>query len=171
MGRGTKTTDFLKECMADALLKLMRTTPIDKITISDIVETAGVGRTTWFRNFTSKSEAITFKLIRLWEKWTEENDVDKKYEFSTDNAETFFAFNLSIKRTLDTIYACGQQYALYEAFYSVLVKPQNTFPSKCYEDRFYSYGLFGLLDEWVKRDYKETPNEMAEMIPHFISKK
>ena len=30
MARGTKTTDFLKECMADALLKLIKDKDIDK---------------------------------------------------------------------------------------------------------------------------------------------
>ena len=37
MARGTKTTDFLKECMADALLKLMKDRNIDKITVTDVV--------------------------------------------------------------------------------------------------------------------------------------
>lgn len=34
---------------------------------------------------------------------------------------------------------------------------------ECYTSRFYSYGLFGLLDEWIKRDYHETPQEMADL--------
>ena len=28
----------------------------------------------------------------------------------------------------------------------------------------YSYGLFGLLDEWIKRDFQETPEEMVDII-------
>ena len=44
MARGTKTTDFLKECMADALLKLMKDRNIDKITVTEITSLAGVGR-------------------------------------------------------------------------------------------------------------------------------
>ena len=52
------TTEFLKECMADALIKLLAVKPIEKITVQEIVTYAGVGRTTWFRSFASKREAL-----------------------------------------------------------------------------------------------------------------
>ena len=42
MGRGTKTTEFLKECLADALIKLMREKDFDKIAVKEIADTAGV---------------------------------------------------------------------------------------------------------------------------------
>lgn len=58
MGRGNKTTEFLKECLSDALIRLMREKGFDKISIKEIADTAGVGRATWFRNYTSKSEAF-----------------------------------------------------------------------------------------------------------------
>ncbi len=59
MGASPKTTDFLKECMADALLQAMKEKPFSKITVNGIAETAGVNRSTWFRNFSDKNEAIT----------------------------------------------------------------------------------------------------------------
>ena len=31
-----KTTEFLKECLADALIKLLKTKPIEKITVPEI---------------------------------------------------------------------------------------------------------------------------------------
>ena len=54
MGGNAKTTEFLKECMADALIKILKTKPIEKISVPEIVEVASVGRTTFFRNFTTK---------------------------------------------------------------------------------------------------------------------
>ena len=66
MGRGNKTTEFLKECLSDALLRLMREKSFKNISIQEIADAAGVGRATWFRNFANKSEAITFKLVQLW---------------------------------------------------------------------------------------------------------
>ncbi len=60
-------------------------------------------------------------------------------------------------------------------FYFVLIQiymmPQfgaNT--QECYESRFYSYGLFGLLDEWIKRGFNETPKQMAKIIKEIVSK-
>ena len=69
MGKNPMTTEFLKECMADALIKLLAIKPIEKITVQEIVTYAGVGRTTWFRSFASKREALVFKLEKLWVQW------------------------------------------------------------------------------------------------------
>ena len=57
MGRRPGLTAFLKECMSDALLALMSRKPLAKITVDEIAATAGVNRSTWFRNFGSKEEA------------------------------------------------------------------------------------------------------------------
>ncbi len=41
---------------------------------------------------------------------------------------------------------------------------------ECYRGRFYSYGLFGLLDEWVRRGFHETPQDMQEYINKICDK-
>lgn len=168
MSRGTKTTEFMKECMADALIKLMKNTPIEKISISMITETAGVGRATWFRNFTSKNEAVTFKLVHQWERWAEEHDLEERHRYTVKNIETFFEFNYSIRNTLNIIYYAGIQSTLYEAFYQVMIPQYGANAEECYQSRFYSHGLFGLLDEWIKREYYETPREMAAIFRKMI---
>lgn len=53
MARGKESTEFLKGCMSDALIKLMEDRSIEKITIKQITRLAGVGRSTWFRYFIS----------------------------------------------------------------------------------------------------------------------
>ena len=53
MARGKESTEFLKECMSDALIKLMEDRSIEKIAIKQITRLAGVGRSTWFRYFIS----------------------------------------------------------------------------------------------------------------------
>ena len=47
--------------------------------------------------------------------------------------------------------------------------PQHGADAKeCYQVRFYSYGLFGLLDEWIKRGFKESPDEMVQIFYQMI---
>ena len=60
MKRTQRTSDFLKECIADSLLRLLRTKPLEAITIREITELANVSRVTYYRNFTSKEEVIEF---------------------------------------------------------------------------------------------------------------
>ena len=163
MGRGTKTTEFLKECLADALIRLMRIKSYEKITVNEIADTAGVGRATWFRNFAGKGEALTFKLVRAWGRWTDEHELVVKDRFSLKNAADFFQFNFEIQNTIQTIYAANVQSVVYDAFYQVMLPHYGPTPRERYQMRFYSYGLFGLLDEWVKRDFRETPEEMVDI--------
>lgn len=66
MRRRNATTEFLKECTADALLKLLRERNIDEITISEITDLADVGRVTFYRYFKKKEDLIYFKCRIDW---------------------------------------------------------------------------------------------------------
>ena len=37
-----------------------------------------------------------------------------------------------------------------------------------YREKFYAHGLYGLLDQWVKRDFRETPEEMAALLRRIV---
>lgn len=163
MGANPKTTAFLKECLADALIELLEKKPIEKITIPEIAGLAGVGRTTYFRNFRSKEEMLSFKLIVLWERWSEKHRVKVRRRYSTENALTFFQFNYSIRALLSLMYRRNLQSSLYSAFHTYMMPPHDAQPIECYSGSFYSYGLFGLLDAWIVRGFRETPEQMAEI--------
>lgn len=164
MGASPRTSDLLKECMADALLRAMKEKSFEKITVTEITEAAGVNRSTWFRNFESKDEALTFKLVLLWYQWAGEHGMRDCRCYTAENVEDFFAFNASIQPVLETIYHAEQLPCVYDAFCHVMSAKSETTPAQAYEARFYSYGLFGLLDEWIGRGFCETPQQLAEML-------
>lgn len=161
MARGNKTTEFLKECLSDALIQLMREKDFEKISIKEIADTAGVGRATWFRNYTSKNEALTFKFVQVWKRWADEHAIAVRDRFDLANAKNFFQFNYEIKHILEIVYTSNMQSAIYDAFYQVMMPQYGANAKECYQARFYSYGLFGLLVEWIKRGFKESVEEMV----------
>lgn len=161
MARGNKTTEFLKECLSDALIQLMREKDFEKISIKEIADTAGVGRATWFRNYTSKNEALTFKFVQVWNRWADKHAIAVRDRFDLANAKNFFQFNYEIKHILEIVYTSNMQSAIYDAFYQVMMPQYGANAKECYQARFYSYGLFGLLDEWIKRGFKESVEEMV----------
>ena len=161
MARGNKTTEFLKECLSDALIQLMREKDFEKISIKEIADTAGVGRATWFRDYTSKNEALTFKFVQVWKRWADEHAIAVRDRFDLANAKNFFQFNYEIKHILEIVYTSNMQSAIYDAFYQVMMPQYGANAKECYQARFYSYGLFGLLDEWIKRGFKESVEEMV----------
>ena len=170
MARGSKTTEFLKECLSDALIRLMREKKIEKISVKEIADTAGVGRATWFRNYTSKSEALTFKLVQVWNRWADERAIAVRNRFELANAKDFFQFNYEIKHILQVVYGSKMQSVVYDAFYQVMMPQYGANAKECYQARFYSYALFGLLDEWIKRGFKESPDEMVQIFYQIMTR-
>jgi len=168
MGRGGMFTEILKECMADALLRLMREKPLDRITFREIAAEAGVGRASWFRNFSSKEEALSFKLVRLWKRWAAEQGFSAWDHYTIENAGLFFQFNFSIRETLRLIYRAQCSSCVYDAFYRLTCPQPDAGPHALYEIRFYTLGLYGLLSEWAARDFQETPEEMTEIFTRIM---
>ena len=165
MGSKSKTNLFLRECLADALIKLLETKPFEQITIPEIAGLAGVGRTTYFRNFSSKEEMLSFKFLLLWDRWADEHELRNKNSFSFENVRSFFEFNLSIRPLLELIYRRGVQSALFMSFHSYMTPDLPT--AERYRIGFYSYGLFGLTEEWILGGFKQTPEEMEKIIKAF----
>lgn len=168
MGSNAKANEFLKECMSDALISLLSQKPFTKITADEIADAAGVHRSTWFRNFSSKSEAITYKLIRLWNRWADEHDMLIRDRYTVDNAFNFFQFNFEIRNLLELVYSAKLQSSLYDAFYKIMMPHLDVEAEERYSSKFFCYGLFGLLDEWIERGFCESPEEMTTLFQKII---
>lgn len=68
------------------------------------------------------------------------------------------------------MYRAGLQEAVHESFYRiVLTMERESDAPRLYREKFYAHGLYGLLDEWVKRDFRETPEEMAQTLVGIVS--
>lgn len=164
MARHEKYARFLRDSIADALIELMKEKNFDDIRIEEITKKADVGRTTYFRGFSSKKDVLTYKIIRLWEINAEERNLAVRDRFDIRNALDFFEINYSFKDVLSLLYAQKQEDALLNAFYRIMLP--NTLENKdiLYRESFYSAGLFGLLDRWIKDGYQKSPKEMAEIL-------
>ncbi len=164
--KNNKSTDFLKECMADALISLMVDLPFEKISVADIVEYAGVGRSTYFRNFNNKSELITYHLHTNWKKYIDEirpNSVDYGIVHTPD---LFFMFIYKSKETIKLIYKSKQVDTL-NTFILQASGYQNVDELSVtdkYTIRCYANAIFGVVDEWAKRQFNESPEFVSSIV-------
>ncbi|MBQ6207179.1 MAG: TetR/AcrR family transcriptional regulator [Oscillibacter sp.] len=163
MGRRTETTEYLKNCIADALIELMRKKPLAKIKAQDITDLAKVGRVTYFRHFHSHSDVLEYKLLRLWKQWEEKRPVpgnDSVYDY----AVWFFSFCASISDLLCLLYEQSQYMSMINS-YMMFTAPiaEETEAMTRYKRMFFSYGIHGIVLEWIKSGFRETPEEFAAM--------
>ena len=166
MGGNAKTTQYLKECMADALIKLLETKVLEQITVPEITDLAGVGRATYFRHFSRKEDLITFKLTRLLERWKEEHPKLNDYHSNRDRVYAYFSFHAGIKELLVLIEKRDLLFTVYYSFFRTLM-PQVENRKRAFEIHFFASGVLGIVDEWVKNGFQESPEELTELVCQF----
>ena len=164
MGRIRQSSKYLKQHIEDMLFKLLLEKSYSDIDIKELCDKAYVGRTSFYRYFKDLDDVILFAFIRMWNDWCDTHRVKIRKKFSLDNAVTFFEYNLSIKNRLDLVYRNNLEHVLLKSFEDIMIENGE----HNYESRFYGYGLFSMLKEWWLRNFKETPNEMADIIIRIV---
>ena len=164
MRRTTATTDYLKECMGTALLELMKEKPIEKISIEEMTAKADVGRSTYFRYFKSKMKFCLSNHMSV-EALSDEHGATNFATGSYDGIRLFFEFCLSTRPICDLLYSADRQYVILNFYLQEAASIVANADAKThYFIQFITYGLFGLMNAWVLRGYKETPQEMAQIV-------
>ena len=164
MAKNDITSEFLKDCMAEAVMKLLEQWPLDKIQVKQICDASGYHRASWFRAFHSKSEAVTYHIVRLWEQWSKRHGVAIRDDFDIEQAEDFFLYNYEIRDKLRLLYQRGLMPELAASFTTVLVDTHANDPSRAYQSSIFAFSLYGILREWIIRDFDRTPSEMTDII-------
>lgn len=163
MGRKKNSSDFLKECIADALFILLRTKSIESITVREITELANVSRITYYRNFTSKENVIEFKLDKLMTEWIEKQP-QKESVSAHELSIRFFQFFYSIRDIVQTLIRANLSVMLLNRlilkFHDFNTPDRNEY----YRQIFISFGLCGIILTWMDSDMKESPEQMAETV-------
>lgn len=161
-------SDKMKYYLADAIKICMKTTPVDKITVKNIVEACGVTRQTFYRNFKDKYDLINWyfdKLVlksfsRMVDGGTVAESLTKKFEFIKEE-KIFFteAFRSDDYNSLKE-----HDFELILQFYIDLIKKKTSRPIN--EEfgfllEMYCRGSVYMTVKWVLKGMKDSPEKMA----------
>lgn len=159
-----QTSEFLRDCMAGAVIKLLERYPLEKIQVKQICDVSGYHRASWFRAFRSKSEAVTYHMVRLWQQYCDKHDIAVRDDFSINNADAFFQYNYEIRDATRLLYRRGLMPELAASFTITMHDRHADDPIKAYHSAMFAFSLFGILREWIIRDFDQTPAEMARIV-------
>lgn len=159
-----QTSEFLRDCMAGAVIKLLERYPLEKIQVKQICDVSGYHRASWFRAFRSKSEAVTYHMVRMWQQYCDKHDIAVRDDFMIDNADAFFQYNFEVRDTTRLLYRRGLMTELAASFTSTMHDHHADDPIKAYHSAMFAFSLFGILREWIVRDFDQTPAEMARIV-------
>ncbi len=172
-----------KRSIAKAFVDLLEEKPFEKITIQDISQKAGVNRQTFYYHFLDIRDLIE------WIMNTSEQEIITKNKDNIENKswENGFVNILDeISKNKKLIYAVSQnvEYSKYVTEYllhltfnyiygvvaakaqkmNVIVKEEDMI----FIANFYKYAFFGVLLEWIKTNFKDSPKDMVSKLDIMI---
>lgn len=155
-------SDISKNDLADALVLLLQKKEYRKISIQDIVDRAGLSRMAYYRNFESKDDILRFYLDKITDRFIEETQID--YD-TLELSEYITILFTHLERWADFC----KLLLKYDLLHFVKNEFDRIFKAKAKNfDEQYTYsfiagGLFNVFNQWLIRDCKETPAELAQI--------
>ena len=149
---------YVIEHINEALFGLLKEKSLNEISISEICETAGVGRMSFYRNYESKEDVIKKQLLQLIQEW------EKDYEGKSD--PTYFSESLlrhcyKHKDFYLLLYNQGLSNMILETLrVSVKLEEANNNLER-YAKSMIAGMIWGWVDEWMRQGMPETPEEIV----------
>ncbi len=158
MNRKQETNAFVKECITEALLQLMKEKTLSEIAITEIVERAGVARVSFYRNFTSKENVIELHLVTLIKEWGKEFEaLSDPNKFSDSLIRHYYKH----KDFYLMLYKQGLSDMIYETIRGAMKLHEAQHNLERYAKSMIAGMIWGWADEWMRQGMPESPDEIA----------
>lgn len=154
---------YVKKQILCALLDMMNEQDFNSIPVSALTERAGVGRASFYRNFTSKEEVLQQEADRLTHEWAEEW---RQLEPTAPNE--FLVSLLNFYKQHSNFYLLLYKAGLSEIVLDTILKSAEITPelpnAMAYLKSAMAYMVYGWVIEWIHRGMQESGTELAKMI-------
>ena len=159
-----KEEQHIKYCLANALIKLMQSSPFEQITVNEICYTAHVGRATFYHyadGKQGKDDLLLFKLERDYDQYTARrrkmglSKIDEggdTFNFIYDNKECFSLLHRDQRSNVLIQFLLYAECGL------------NAEGDQAYLDYYLALGYLGLMQKWYQDNYSKTALEVASIL-------
>lgn len=171
-----------KALLIRSISALMKQKNIKDITVKELCEYADINRGTFYLHYKdiydmldSIEQELSEKFLQIFQKYNSETNEDFPYplfleifKLVDDNAELFRVLigpNGDISFIMK-IFKLYNIHCLQSEFNKL--SPQFSM-NQVYYSNFILYGCVGLIEQWLSRDTKESPEKMAELITKLVS--
>lgn len=161
-GNNQEKNTYVRNQILHTLLNMMKEQDFDSIVISDLTNKAGVGRASFYRNYTDKKDVLIQEAERLHTIWKEQFE-------SVEHKEG----NEVLISLLDFYKAHSDFYlAVYNAGFSSIIEDSIIREDEITDDMpnglaylksSLAYMVYGWVIAWMKRGMQESGTELAMM--------
>lgn len=160
--------ESVKEAIEIALIKLLNKKDINKITVTELTEIAGVGRSSFYRNYTDIENVAVSYINRIYRDYFREKPANKE-SYKKKYFETFLKERFRFVREHKEIFVALHKSRI---LYSVLRKMDDDVKNRFLladisESKYFNSMIMGFsagaIEDWVAGGMKESESEMAEI--------
>ena len=151
---------YVVEQLTRALLALLQEKPLADISVSELCEQAGVGRTSFYRNFQEKEDILRTYIYHLFKEWT------GRLGDGAPLDRLILAMFTHFEGRRD-FYALLNERGLTGLLKDVILELCGFRPDQeakaAYASAFAAYSLYGWVEVWFRRGMRESAAELAEL--------
>ncbi len=168
MRKKDQSTEFIKMCLADALIKLMEQgDSFKEINVMDICNTAGLGRTTYYRHFDNKSGKENLILYKVYYGWAEYCK-PRRAELEKSILRVLVNYIYSQKELFRLLHKNGlTMTSIFDVLYTA-IGPDGLDGTDdkgdCYRRSFLACSIFGFIYYWIRMDFEDSPEYVYSLI-------
>lgn len=148
--------------LTDAFLSLLAEKPLEDISISELVDTAGVGRASFYRNYECKEDILRGYIDALFREWTDKCSENSEMPLS-EQVRTMIAHFEKHRSFYQLLHERGLTYLLKDVIIGICGPKPEYEKAQAYATAFVAYALYGWIDVWFQRGMAETADEIAEL--------
>lgn len=173
MNKSGASGRFSRECMAIALIMLLKEKNFDQISITDITEKAGVSRMAFYRNYSSKEEILLTHMEQIMNDYSEALSGIKS--LTVRDVVRYVCENM--KENIDIIESIVAAGLINNMSAMISMRLKKCYPKLeessvgKYAAGFYIGGTVFIMRLWIENGMQEEPEEIAETICKLVDSK
>ena len=155
----------VKDRLMQAMISLAKEKEWTKITVTDLINRAGVARASFYRNFDTIGDLIEYGVDRIRANfWKSAPPVEKGF-ISGEMLTYTFSYYLRHKELILSFHHSGMSVNILDILTESMILSFGDMPMKSidrYSLYYYAGALYSMTICWLENGAMETPKQMAE---------
>jgi len=161
MRHKNQSNEFIKDCLALAYIHLLYEKNKEEISVTEICDKAGFGRTTYYRHFSNdKNELITYIAIKKWDEYK----TTHPKEVAADEGFQLLTHIYQNKKFMLMLKNQNMVEVLFKILFEIFGVKETDNPVMRYGKDIFVGMYFGVIYDWILLGCVDTPEEIAEKI-------